>query len=181
MNQSYVRKHFAVIRPRSQCLKILSIQHQCRLQVCELNKTLVCGGFGHFQKRTPSPADRLGEITNDTLDLAQPVRCGVLFSNDLPMTPYYYVYRVGYGKPTIKHATLESAATESERLAGQHPGETFEILKCLGVTRTVTPQTFWMDGVIPPHLCMMNRLMDDTCGICGRPLENSSDIHRLGV
>ena len=75
-----------------------------------------------------------------------------LFTNELPMTPYYYVYRVGYGKPTIKHATLESAAKESERLAGQRPGDTFEILKCLGITRTVTPQTFWMDGVIPPHL-----------------------------
>ena len=99
------------------------------------------------------------------------------FSNELPMTPYYYVYRVGYGKPTIKHATLESAATESERLAGQHPGETFEILKCLGITRTVTPQTFWMDGVIPPHLCAMNRLMDDTCGICRRLLENSEVRH----
>lgn len=88
------------------------------------------------------------------------------------MTPYYYVYRVGYGKPTIKHPTLESAAKESERLASQHPGEAFEILKCLGITRTVTPQTFWMDGVIPPHLCVMNRLMNDTCGVCGRPLEN---------
>jgi hypothetical protein len=66
------------------------------------------------------------------------------------MPPYYYVYRVGYGKPTIKHATLESATTESERLAGQHPGETFEILQCLGITRTITPQTFWMDGVTPP-------------------------------
>lgn len=100
--------------------------------------------------------------------------------HELPMTPYYYVYRVGYGKPTIKHATLESAATESERLAGQHPGETFEILKCLGITRTVTPQTFWLDGVIPPHLCAVNRLMDDTCGICGRLLENDQVSHIQG-
>ena len=65
------------------------------------------------------------------------------------MTAYYYVYRAGYWNLTIKHATLESAATESERLAGKHPGATFEILKCLGITRTATPQTFWMDGVEP--------------------------------
>ena len=72
-------------------------------------------------------------------------------AKELRMTPYYYVYRVGYGKPTIKHATLESAATESERLAAQHPNETFEVLKCIGITRAVTPQTFWLDGVIPPQ------------------------------
>jgi len=91
------------------------------------------------------------------------------------MKPYYYIYRVGGSHPKTKHYTLESAHAESLRLAGQHPGETFEILKCIGITRTVTPQTFWMDGVIPPHICVMNRLMDDTCGICGRPLENVSD------
>jgi hypothetical protein len=65
------------------------------------------------------------------------------------MKPHYYVFRVGHGKSTIKHYSMQEAATEAERLAGQHPGDTFEILKCLGFTRTVTPQTFWMDGVDP--------------------------------
>ena len=91
------------------------------------------------------------------------------------MKPYYYIFRVGGSHPRIKHPTLEDAASESERLAGQHPGETFEILKCLGVTRTINPQTFWMDGVVPPHLCEMHRIMDDTCHVCGKFLgENPS-------
>ena len=66
------------------------------------------------------------------------------------MKPHYYVYRVGQKGPTIKHATLLSAATEAERLSNQHPGETFEILQCVGVTRTTIAQTSWMDGVTPP-------------------------------
>lgn len=66
------------------------------------------------------------------------------------MNTYYYVYRVGYKFPTIKHHTLTSAANEAERLANQHPGETFEILQCQAVTRTVLVKTFWMDGVTPP-------------------------------
>lgn len=69
------------------------------------------------------------------------------------MKPYYYVYRVGYGCPTVKHPDLSTAANESRRLAAQHPGATFEILQCVGTTRTINPQTFWMDGVIPPHVC----------------------------
>jgi hypothetical protein len=64
------------------------------------------------------------------------------------MKPYYYVYRVGQSKPTIKHPTLDSAAKEAERLSSQHPGDAFEILMAIGITRTTTPQTFWMDGVI---------------------------------
>ena len=64
------------------------------------------------------------------------------------MTPYYYIFRVGGSHPRIKHPTLESAHTEALRLAGQHPGDTFEILQCIATTRTTNPQTFWMDGVI---------------------------------
>ena len=63
------------------------------------------------------------------------------------MKPYYYVFRVGGSHPRIKHETLQAATAESERLAAQHPGDSFEILLCLGITRTTTPQTFWMDGV----------------------------------
>jgi hypothetical protein len=66
------------------------------------------------------------------------------------MKPYYYIYRVGHKGPNVKHPTLLSATKEAERLSCQHPGETFEILQCLGFTRTATAQTFWMDGVTPP-------------------------------
>jgi hypothetical protein len=70
------------------------------------------------------------------------------------MKPYYYVYRVGYGCPTVKHPDLPTAANESRRLAAQHPGATFEILQCVGTTRTINPQTFWMDGWSDPAACM---------------------------
>ena len=83
------------------------------------------------------------------------------------MKKYYYVYRVGNQVPTVKHATLEQAEAEATRLATQHPGSDFELLECLGIVQTVKPQTFWMDGVIPPHICAMHRIMDDTCFICG--------------
>ena len=63
------------------------------------------------------------------------------------MKSHYYVYRVGYSKPTIKHATLEAATAESLRLSAQHPGEVFEILQCLGASRTTTTtSTSWADG-----------------------------------
>jgi hypothetical protein len=66
------------------------------------------------------------------------------------MKPYYYVYRVGYKFPTVQHDTLTSATKEAERLSNQHPGEVFEILQCLAITRAVLAQTFWTDGVTPP-------------------------------
>jgi hypothetical protein len=64
------------------------------------------------------------------------------------MKPYYYVYRVGYDAPTYKHKTLELAQCEAERLAGKHPGNSFEILKCVGVSSVSRPvaSTFWLDG-----------------------------------
>ena len=65
------------------------------------------------------------------------------------MKAYYYVYRVGHGKPTVQHPTLEEATREALRLSGQHPGETFEILKCLARARTVTPALFWTEGNEP--------------------------------
>lgn len=83
------------------------------------------------------------------------------------MKPYFYVFRVGGDTPAIKHATLALAQKESERLASKHPGQIFEILQCLGISRVQTAQTFWMDGVVPPHVCAMNGLLDHTCGICG--------------
>lgn len=67
------------------------------------------------------------------------------------MKPYYRILRLNHGRaPTVQHATLKEAETEALRLAGQHPGETFEILECLGIARTTTPSIFWNDGVEPP-------------------------------
>jgi len=65
------------------------------------------------------------------------------------MKPYYYIFRVGGGHPRIKHPTLESAHTEAMRLAAQHPGDSFEIRQCLGVSSVPKASTFWMDGVYP--------------------------------
>jgi hypothetical protein len=64
------------------------------------------------------------------------------------MKPYYYVNRVNGHGPTVKHPTLESVHKESLRLSEQHKGEVFEILMCIGITQTVRPATFWMDGLM---------------------------------
>lgn len=70
------------------------------------------------------------------------------------MKPYFYVYRhLGDDGPTVRHPTLEAAVKESERLAQKHPGQSFEILQCIGITRVQAAQTFWMSGVTPPHVC----------------------------
>jgi hypothetical protein len=65
------------------------------------------------------------------------------------MKPYYYVNRIGGERPTVKHNSLKQAQNESLRLANKHPGQSFEILICIGITRTTKPGTFWMDGVEP--------------------------------
>lgn len=67
------------------------------------------------------------------------------------MKPYYRILRLNHGRaPTVQHATLKEAETEALRLAGQHPGVTFEILKVIGTARTTTPSIFWNDEVEPP-------------------------------
>lgn len=68
------------------------------------------------------------------------------------MRPYYYIHRDGGFPPSVKHSSLDLAHKESIRLSNQHPGEAFEILVCIGITRTTRPDTFWMDGVTP-HGC----------------------------
>lgn len=82
------------------------------------------------------------------------------------MTPYYYIHCIGGTAPKVRHATLAEAEAEAIRLSMRQPQDTFEILQCVGITKVFSPQTFWMDGVTPPHVCQMNRLMDGTCGIC---------------
>ena len=68
------------------------------------------------------------------------------------MKPYYYVYRYGHHGPQIKHPSVISAQKESIRLAEQHPESTFEILKCVGVTKATKAQTFWMGREEPEEL-----------------------------
>jgi hypothetical protein len=58
-------------------------------------------------------------------------------------SPHFYVYRIGHNIPTVKHQTMSTAVQEAERLAGQHPGETFEVLECRSITRTKTPETVY--------------------------------------
>jgi hypothetical protein len=62
------------------------------------------------------------------------------------MTPYFYIHRPGTPGPTVKH-NRAAAQTEAQRLAAKHPGVTFEILQCVGLSSTPVPTatTFWLD------------------------------------
>lgn len=67
------------------------------------------------------------------------------------MKPYFYVYRENVGQgPTNRHATLELAQAEAERLAVKHTGSVIQILKCVGISQVTGPaSTFFMDGEGP--------------------------------
>lgn len=64
------------------------------------------------------------------------------------MKPFYYVSVVRNESPAVKHATPAEASVEAMRLAVEHPGISFEILKCIGTTQAIEPITFWLDGVL---------------------------------
>jgi hypothetical protein len=63
------------------------------------------------------------------------------------MKPYYYVFKSSGHPPSARHESLHSAHAESLRLAALHPGQSFEILKCLGITQTSKASTFWVNGM----------------------------------
>lgn len=65
------------------------------------------------------------------------------------MNPYYYVFRPDSRHPAVKHQTQVSAVTEAERLAVQHPGVCFDVVKVIAVVRTAQVSTTWMDGENP--------------------------------
>jgi hypothetical protein len=67
------------------------------------------------------------------------------------MKSYFYVYRENVGQgPTNRHATLELAQAEAERLAVKHTGSVIQILKCVGISQVTGPaSTFFMDGEGP--------------------------------
>lgn len=95
------------------------------------------------------------------------------------MIPYYYVYRVGHGTPRVKHDTLESAVIESERLAGSHPGEAFEILKCVALSSSSEVSTFWMDGECPSDVAKSATAQPDKDGWIERdPNDPVPERHR---
>lgn len=65
------------------------------------------------------------------------------------MKSYYYVNHAKEGYLTVRHPNLHAAQVDALRLSTSYPGEIFEILMCLGITRTSEASTFWMDGVNP--------------------------------
>lgn len=68
------------------------------------------------------------------------------------MKPFYYINNATIGEFTgEKFDTLERATEESLELAEANPGQSFEILKCVGHSSTSNASTFWMDGEEPQH------------------------------
>jgi hypothetical protein len=63
------------------------------------------------------------------------------------MKPYYYVFKTSGQPPNKRHKTIKSARLESLRRASLHPGQSFEILMCLGITQTSKASTFWINGM----------------------------------
>lgn len=50
---------------------------------------------------------------------------------------FWLVWREGNQWPKIKHPSEEPARAEAERLAGQHPGELFHVMKSVATCRPV--------------------------------------------
>lgn len=73
------------------------------------------------------------------------------------MKPYYYVYRVrdddfAARLPIVRHATIEEAQVEAERLAEKHKGVSFEILKAVAISCVPKPTvTFFMNEELSPY------------------------------
>ena len=63
------------------------------------------------------------------------------------MKPHYYVANLETFPLGGKHKTLSGAILVAEQLAEKHPGASFEILRCLGMSSVPKASTVWMDGV----------------------------------
>lgn len=63
--------------------------------------------------------------------------------------PFWMIYGLGQGSPTCIHDTFESANTEAERLARQHPGIHFYVLGTMGcaVKTDVEYRRIEIDGI----------------------------------
>lgn len=65
------------------------------------------------------------------------------------MKPYYYVYDTKYKQIIGKYDDLCYAQMNAEEMAVIRPGDSFEILQCLGISQVAKARTFWADGVPP--------------------------------
>ena len=61
------------------------------------------------------------------------------------MKTYFYVMNADQNI-VCKRDNLESAKIAAESCALNYPGASYEILKCVGISSTSKPMTFWMDG-----------------------------------
>lgn len=67
-------------------------------------------------------------------------------TNQIPTYDRWLVYGVGQRAPTHEHTSEEQAATEAKRLAREHPGITFFVLKAVrGYRLAETP----LDEFVP--------------------------------
>jgi hypothetical protein len=65
------------------------------------------------------------------------------------MKPYYYVKFASGSRHESRHGSLAFAQEAAEKLAMESPGESLEILKCVGIASCSKASTFWMDGEEP--------------------------------
>jgi hypothetical protein len=65
------------------------------------------------------------------------------------MKPYYYVLSASDLEADPRHFSLARARKAAEILASENPGDSVEILKCVGIASCSKASTFWMDGEEP--------------------------------
>lgn len=65
------------------------------------------------------------------------------------MKPYYRVIKESDSYVSEKFSTLKEATKLAEDYAKTNPGENYEIVMCVGLSRINPECTFWMDGVTP--------------------------------
>jgi len=85
------------------------------------------------------------------------------------MKPYYYATEPNSLR---KWETLEEAQAEAERYAENHPGKSFEILRCVGRSSTSKASTFWVDGDEPPEKPRYRMLEE------GEPIADGDEFSR---
>jgi hypothetical protein len=65
------------------------------------------------------------------------------------MKPHYYVKFASGSQHESRHGSLAFAREAAEKLAMENPGESLEILKCVGIASCSKASTFWMDEEEP--------------------------------
>jgi len=65
------------------------------------------------------------------------------------MKPYYYVQFTSDLENEPRHESLAEAREDAEMRAAENPGDSIEILKCVGIASCSKASTFWMDGEEP--------------------------------